>query len=70
MSEATSYWIFGTAVALLALAGWRARRPYEPGRLPVVPWTGVLYLSLVVALLVLAHLISIWTGHPLIGRRG
>jgi len=70
MDETTSYWIFGTAMALLLLATWRARRPYEPGRLPIIPWNGVLYGSLVVAVLLLAHLISIWTGHPLIGRRG
>lgn len=70
MSETTTYWVFGTALVLLLLAVWRSRRPYVPGNLPIIPWTGVLYLSLVVSLLMLAHLISLWTGHPLIGRRG
>lgn len=70
MSETTTYWVFGTALLLLLLSVWRSRRPYVPGSLPIVPWTGVLYLSLVVSLLMLAHLISIWTGQPLIGRRG
>lgn len=55
--------------ALFVVATIRARRPHEPGRLPIVPWTGVQFASIFIALLVLAHLITLWTGHPLVGRR-
>jgi hypothetical protein len=69
MSDATSYWLFGGSLVLLLLAVWRARRPYLPGQLPLVPWTAVQYVALVVFILMTAHLVSIWSGHPLIGRR-
>ncbi len=70
MGETSSYWVFGIAVALLLLSSWRSRRDHAPGRLPLVPWTAIQYVSLVVAVLLLAHLISIWTGKPFLGRRG
>lgn len=70
MSEATSYWVFGVAMALLLLASWRERREHPPGCLPLLPWTAVQYVALVVAVLMLAHLISFWIDKPFLGRRG
>lgn len=69
MSNSLSYWLFGIALVLLVLSAWRARRPHVPGQLPLIPWTAVQYVALVVFILMLAHLVSIWSGHPLIGRR-
>lgn len=69
MSDVTSYWLFGIALALLVFSAWRVRRPYLPGQLPLIPWTAVQYVALVATILMLAHLVSVWSGHPLIGRR-
>ena len=45
-----------------------SRRPYEPGRLPLIPYAAVQFIGVVVILLMLAHLITIWTGTPFVGR--
>ena len=60
------------AVSLgLAVAGWfmqrRQRRSLDP---PLVPWTAVQVVAVVVALLMAAHLVSLATGRPFTGRRG
>ena len=60
------------AVSLgLAVAGWfmqrRPRRSLDP---PLVPWTAVQVVAVVVALLMAAHLVSLSTGRPFTGRRG
>ncbi len=70
MDDTTSYALFAGALVLLVLSGWQARREHVPGKLPLVPWTALQYLALVASILLLAHLVSIWTGHPLVGRRG
>ena len=40
------------------------RRPFERRWLPVVPWLGIQFLAVAVALVMLAHLISLLTGPP------
>jgi hypothetical protein len=52
------------AVGLAALANWQMRRPFDRRWLPVVPWLGVQFLAVAVALIMLAHLVSLLTGHP------
>ncbi|WP_162916875.1 hypothetical protein [Dongia deserti] len=52
------------AVALAAFANWQMRRPFERRWLPVVPWLGVQFLAVAVALIMLAHLVSLLTGRP------
>lgn len=52
------------AFCLAALANWQMRLPFERRWLPVVPWLGVQFLAVAVALVMLAHLISLLTGHP------
>jgi multisubunit Na+/H+ antiporter MnhE subunit len=47
-----------------ALANWQMRRPFERRWLPVVPWLGVQFLAVAVALIMLAHLVSLLTGQP------
>jgi uncharacterized membrane protein len=61
----------GATIATLAiasgfavLANWQMRRPFHRRWLPVVPWLGVQFLAVAVALVMLAHLISLLTGHP------
>ena len=52
------------AFGFAALANWQMRRPFERRWLPVVPWLGVQFLAVAVALVMLAHLISLLTGQP------
>jgi hypothetical protein len=54
------------AVALVfaALANWQMRRPFHRRWLPVIPWLGVQFLAVAVALIMIAHLVSLLTGHP------
>jgi hypothetical protein len=54
------------AVALVfaALANWQMRQPFDRRWLPVVPWLGVQFLAVAVALIMIAHLVSLLTGHP------
>lgn len=60
-----------TLVALIATLGglavtlWGVRRPYRPGRIWRVPWHGLMALALVLLLGLVAHLITLLTGHPL-----
>lgn len=62
-------------VAGLALAGGAllaanllSRRPYVPGRPPLVPYVWIEILAALAALLLAAHLVSLVTGTPLVGR--
>jgi multisubunit Na+/H+ antiporter MnhE subunit len=52
------------ALGFAALANWQMRRPFERRWLPVIPWLGVQFLAVTIALIMLAHLISLLTGHP------
>jgi hypothetical protein len=52
------------AVGFAVLANWQMRRPFERRWLPVVPWLGVQFLAAAIALVMLAHLISLLTGQP------
>ena len=56
--------VLAVAVGLAALANWQMRRPFERRWLPVVPWLGVQFVAAAVALIMLAHLISLLTGRP------
>jgi hypothetical protein len=56
------------AVGAAGLANWRERRPSEIGNPPLVPYTAVQMIALVVALLMAAHLVSLLTGHQLVPR--
>ena len=58
------------SVSLAGVAFVMQRRPrvgFEP---PLVPWTAVQVVAVVVALLMAAHLVSLATGQPFKGRRG
>jgi hypothetical protein len=52
------------ALGFAGLANWQMRRPFERRWLPVMPWLGIHFLAVAVALIMLAHLISLLTGHP------
>jgi hypothetical protein len=56
------------ALVVAALANWRERRPRVIGRPPLVPYTAVQVIAVLVIILMLAHLVSLLTGQPLRGR--
>jgi hypothetical protein len=56
------------ALAVAALANWRERRPRDLGSPPLVPYTAIQLIAVVVAILMAAHLVSLLTGQPLRGR--
>ena len=56
------------ALATAALANWRERRPRELGRPPLVPYTAIQVVAVLVIIVMLAHLVSLLTGQPLQGR--
>ena len=56
------------ALAVAGLANYRERRPRALGRPPLIPATVIQMLALVVAILMLAHLVSLLIGQPLRSR--
>ncbi|MEQ9138573.1 MAG: hypothetical protein RLO51_25365 [Thalassobaculum sp.] len=57
------------SVALAIVAFVMQRRPRDGFDPPLVPWTAIQVVAVVVALLMAAHLVSLATGQPLKGRR-
>jgi hypothetical protein len=56
------------ALLVAGLANWRERRPRPLGRPPLVPHAAIQVAAVVVIILMLAHLVSLLSGHPLTGR--
>ena len=57
------------SVALAGVAFVMQRRPRDGFDPPLVPWTAIQVVAVVVALLMAAHLVSLATGQPFKGRR-
>lgn len=62
-------------IIVLAIAGigWMVyleKRPKDPARPLLVPTTPILFMLLVVILFAAAHMITLMTGSPHVGRRG
>jgi uncharacterized membrane protein YidH (DUF202 family) len=68
MSLAVTLVLLLLAVGVGGLANWRERQPQELGRPPLVSYTTVQMIAVVVALLMAAHLVSLATGHQLVSR--
>lgn len=59
------------AASLVAgLANYFERRPHRLGEPPLFSYTAIQMVALVVAILMLAHLVSLLSGQPLSGRLG
>jgi uncharacterized BrkB/YihY/UPF0761 family membrane protein len=59
-----------SALAGAAAMIWLERRPRSLGRPRLVPTTALLFVCALVVVLALAHLVSIVTGVPHVGRFG
>lgn len=59
------------AASLVAgLANYLERRPHRLGKPPLVSYAAIQMIAVVVAILMLAHLVSLLSGQPLSGRLG
>lgn len=62
--------IMFASLTVAGIANWLERRPHEVGSPPLVSYTAIQLVALVVALLMAAHLVSLVTGTPLESRFG
>ena len=69
MSMTVTLSILGVALVLGLFANWKSRQPYEPGKLPLLPYTGIMFVCVLITFLMLGHLITLLTGEPFKGRR-
>lgn len=56
LSRSLTLIILAAALLVLAASALAARRRPVPGRVRMVPWHGIMFVSLTVALFMLAHL--------------
>ena len=68
MSLTPTLIVLVVCVAVLGIAQIRERRRYEPGRISLIPWVPLQFLAMMGIILMLAHLVSLLTGEPLVGR--
>lgn len=69
MSISTTLALLIASLLIIAYANWRERRPRPLGKAPLVSYPMIQMVSIVVAVLMAAHLVSLMTGQPLRGRR-
>ncbi len=60
--------ILAVAVVVVGFSNYMSRKPAEPGKVRWIPYVGVQFLGILVVVLMVAHLISLVTGQPLVGR--
>ncbi|MGI9482789.1 MAG: hypothetical protein ACR2OR_10590 [Hyphomicrobiales bacterium] len=60
--------VIALAIAAIIWLVVLEKRPVEPGNTRLIPTTPVIFVLLVVILLALAHLMTIVTGSPHMGR--
>ncbi|NKB59852.1 MAG: hypothetical protein GKS00_26375 [Alphaproteobacteria bacterium] len=60
--------VLAAAVGLFLFATYKARQPHELGKLRWIPYGGIQFVAILIIVLALAHVISLLTGQPLVGR--
>lgn len=60
--------VLACALAGVFWAWWQDRKPYVPGQLPLIPYMAILFICLIVAVVMAAHMIELFTGTPFKGR--
>ncbi len=60
--------ILAVCIAVLITAQIRERRRYKPGRVSLIPWVPLQFIAMLGVMLMLAHVISLLTGEPFVGR--
>ncbi len=69
MSLTITLLLLAGALALVAYANWQERRERPLGKAPLISYPALQMIGIVLAVLLLAHLVSLLTGQPLRGRR-
>lgn len=62
--------LLGLAVVIFVFANIMSRRPPPLGEVRFVPYAALQFIALLLAVLMLAHLVSLATGKPFTGRMG
>ncbi len=60
--------ILAACIAILVAGQIRERRRYKPGRVSLIPWVPLQFIAMLGVMLMLAHVISLLTGEPFVGR--
>ncbi len=60
----------GAAAALGAFSNYMYRKPYVPGTPHYVPYLALQFLAAIVVIVMLAHLVTLFTGFQIPGRTG
>ena len=60
--------MLAAAAGLFAFATIMARRPKEDGVIRWIPYVGIQFVALLIIFLAVAHLLSLLTGQPFMGR--
>lgn len=68
MSLTLTLLLLAGALSLVAFANWRERRERPLGSAPLVSYPALQMIGIVLAVLLMAHLVSLLTGQPLRGR--
>ena len=70
MSLTATLIVLVLAGALFGWANWDSRRERPPGQPSLIPHTVLQMLALIAIVLMAAHVVSLLSGTPLVGRRG
>ena len=70
MDFAITIAVTATAMGLVVYLIWLEKRPAEIGSPRLVPLTPVLFLCILILIMALAHLVTLLTGTPHMGRMG
>lgn len=62
--------LLALALGLFAFAYWKAHKPAEPLKVRLMNYHYLTFFAAVFVLVMLAHLVSVITGHPFTGRSG
>ena len=68
MSLVSTLIVLAVCLAVLGIGQIRERRRYEPGRVSLIPWVPLQFVATMGTIVMLAHLVTLLTGEPLVGR--
>jgi len=58
------------SLGMFGFANWRARQPAQPLKVRMINYHVVQMACIVILLLMVAHLVTLWTGAPMTGQGG
>jgi len=69
MSLTATLACLAASLLVIGFANWRERRPRQLDKTPLFSYPLIQMVGIVIAILMVAHLISLFTGQQLQGRR-